>query len=421
MRKALRAADAGLGRDYGKLWTSSACSTFGDGIYLTALLLMAAGLTRDPVLLSTVSVAGTLPGLLFALPGGALADRVDRRRIMWVTDAVRFGFVALVAAAVATDRLTIGLLAAVSFALATGEILYTTASQSIVPQIVSRAPERLQRANSRLVSAQILLRDFVGRPLGGALYGVVAWLPPALNALSFGLASALIASVPSRPTAIATARTGLLADLREGMRWLWRHRLLRTLAFAVCIDNFAFMLWNSVLVLMLQDRFGLGGFGFGVMTACLGIGGIVGSLGVSWVSRRAGIAATMMGAMVLEGLATVVVGLTSERVVAGAMLFAVGAAAIGWNVVTVSLRQSLVPAGLQGRVNGTYRLVALAGAPAGAALGGLIGTWQGLRAPFLWSAAVVLLCALMAARVVNRRSVAEAEADVEEDAHLDAT
>lgn len=405
------ATDARLGGDYWRLWGSSSSSTLGDGIYLTALLLLAATLTKDPVQLSMVSLAGTLPWLLFALPGGALVDRLDRRRVMWVTDSVRFAIVAVFAVLVATGHATLWLLVAVSFALASGETLYVTASQSIVPQIVSSAPDRLQRANSRLVSAQILTRDFVGRPLGGALFGVAAWLPVAGNAVSFGVAAALIARVRQGPVTPVAPRRHVFVEVRDGMRWLWRHRLLRSLALMVGVDNFAFMLWNSVLVLMLQERFHLGGFGYGVLTACLGVGGITGSLGVVRLSRRAGLAATMIGAMALEGAATAVLGLAHDRVFAGAALAAVGAGAIGWNVVTVSLRQSIVPAALQGRVNGAYRLIAVVGAPVGAVVGGALASWRGLAAPFLVGAATVAVVAVVATTVVTRRVVEQAQED----------
>ena len=405
-----------LGGDYWRLWGSSSSSTLGDGLYLTALPLLAATLTRDPVQISMVTLAGTLPWLLFALPSGALVDRLDRRRVMWMTDAVRFAIAAVLTVLVATGHAPLWLLVVVSFALATGETLYVTAAQSIVPQIVSSAPDRLQRANSRLISAQVLLRDLLGRPVGGALFGVAGWVPVAGNAVSFAVAAALIGRIRQRPVVPVAPRRHVLVEVRDGMRWLWRHRLLRSLALMVGIDNFAVMLWSAVLVLMVRERFHIDSFGYGVLTACLGIGGILGSFGVVHLSRRAGPAAAMIGAMALEAVATLVLGLTQNRVLAGVALAAVGAGAIGWNVISVSLRQSVVPAALQGRVNGAYRLIAVSGAPVGAAAGGALASWLGLAAPFLVGGVVIAVVAALGTTIVTRRAVEQAREEAEAEA-----
>jgi predicted MFS family arabinose efflux permease len=306
-------------------------------------------------------------------------------------------------------------LAAASFVLATGETLYVTASQSVVPRIVSRAPDRLQRANSWLVSAQIVLRDFMGRPVGGALFGVVAWLPVLLNAVSAGLGALLIArirGVAPRPRT-DTNRRSLPREVADGMRWLWRHRVLRTLALATCVNNLAFAGWTVILVLLLQDRFDVSGLGFGAMTACLGVGGLVGSFGAPRLSRRIGMAAVLFAAMLGEGLATAVLGLAPVWPLAVAMLLTIGGCAIGWNVVSVSLRQSIVPDDLLGRVNSAYRFLAVAGAPIGAAVGGVLARWQGLSAPFLVGALLIVVAAVGIAAVVTPRAVEAAQSGAE--------
>lgn len=219
-----------------------------------------------------------------------------------------------------------------------------------------------------------------------------------------------IRGAESRPRAAAQRRP-LLREVADGRRWLWRHRLLRTLALAVCVDNLAFTAWTVVLVLMLQHRFDVNGLG--AMTACLGVGGIVGGFGIPRLSRRFGMAALLVMAMLGEGLATAVLGLASVWPLAVAMLFAIGGCAIGWNVVSVSLRQSIVPDDLLGRVNSAYRLLAVAGAPVGAAGGGLLARWQGLSAPFLVGALAIVLVAVGIATVVTPRAIEAAQSAAE--------
>ena len=166
-----------LGRDFRLLWFASAISNLGDGIFLVALPLLAASITRSPAELSLVVLAGRLPWLLFALVSGALVDRWDRKRVMWVVDAVRFAIVGTLAWAVAADVATIPLLAVVSFVLGVGETLFDSAAQSIVPAVVGRESNRLEQANGQMYAAEIVTNQFVGPPSGGFLYAITRAVP----------------------------------------------------------------------------------------------------------------------------------------------------------------------------------------------------------------------------------------------------
>ena len=128
------------GRGFAKLWAAQGVSNVGDGVYGTALPLLAATLTRDPLLVSVVSFAEWLPWLLFGLLSGALLDRWDRRRVMWTVDAGRFVVVGGLAVAVLLDQAGIALLAAVGFLLGTGQTLVDTGAKSILPALISRDP-----------------------------------------------------------------------------------------------------------------------------------------------------------------------------------------------------------------------------------------------------------------------------------------
>src|SRR6266508_185989 len=112
-----------LGPHYHKLWTAAAISNLGDGVFLTALPLLAATLTRDPLQVSLVFAAGWLPWLLLGLVSGALADRWDRRRVMWTVDAARFAVVGFLGVAVWAGWATIPLLVGAAFLLGAGQTL----------------------------------------------------------------------------------------------------------------------------------------------------------------------------------------------------------------------------------------------------------------------------------------------------------
>jgi MFS family permease len=169
---------AGLGPGYHKLWTAQTISNLGDGIFLSALPLLAATLTRDPLPISLVTFASWLPWLLFGLVSGALVDRWDRRRLMWRVDAARFALIGFLAAAVLADWATIPMLATIGFLLGIGQTLFDNAAQPLIPALVGRGSQRLERANSQLYGAQTISETFAGPPAGGALFALAPWWPP---------------------------------------------------------------------------------------------------------------------------------------------------------------------------------------------------------------------------------------------------
>ncbi len=402
------------GSGFAKLWAAQAVSNVGDGVYGTALPLLAATLTRDPLLVSVVSFAEWLPWLLFGLLSGALLDRWDRRRVMWTVDAARFVVVGGLAVAVLADQAGIALLAAVGFVLGTGQTLVDTGAHSILPALVSRDPQRLARANGRLVGTHVITQELAGPPAGGFLFSLAAWIPFAVDAASFVAGSALVASIRGHfgPTAGEPGdggrRTTLRAEIAEGLRWLAAHRVLRTTAAMVAVVNLLASGSGAVMVLFAQEKLGLDAVGYGLLFSGSAVGGVLGSLVAAGVDRVAGTARIVVWTMVLSALAYLVFGLSSDPWLAGVMFGLVGFFTVVFNVVLGSLRQALSPDRLLGRVISAFRLFSYGAVPLGSLLGGIMARSFGLRAPFVVAGVVIPVAALLCLPAINARTIAEA-------------
>jgi MFS family permease len=404
---------------FARLWTASAASNLADGVLWVVVPLLATALTRSPALVAGVTLAQRLPWLLFALPAGALADRLDRRRTMFNVELLRVVVIGALTAATITGTASIWLLYAGAIVLGVGETLYDTAAQSAITAIVPK--DELAKANGRLYAAEMTANTLVGPPLGGLLAGITVagavWAGYAIglgaSALLFGLAAGLIALLtgsfkPER----SGGRTSMRADVMEGLRYLGGHSVLRTLAIMTGVQNLAFSSFMSVFVLYAVgpgSAMGLPTSAYGLLMTAMGIGGVVGSLATEralrYVSRG-----TVLGISLFAGALFVGVPALTAGVVPITTGFLIGSVTIvSWNVVTVSLRQSITPDHLLGRVNAGYRLLAWGSMPLGAALGGFLGEQFGLRATFAVSAAITLSL-LPLLRLVTTAKLEAAEA-----------
>jgi MFS family permease len=404
-----------LGLPFWQLWSASTLSNLADGLVKIALPLLAVTLTDSPGQVAGVTLAVTLPWLFFALPAGALADRVDRRIAMVTANVVRAAAVGVLAVALVlgleSSAAAIWALYALALLLGTAETVYDTSAQSILPQVVPR--DRLPRANGRLIAAELTANEFVGPPLGGLLVaaGVAAAFatPAALWAAAVGALLLLRGgfSVPREEP------TSLRADVAEGLRYLWRHRVLRALAAMTGLFNFASNATFAVFVLHAvgpDSALGLTGSTYGLLFATLAAGNLVGALLADPIIRRLGRSRSLFLGL-LGGVGTVGIPAltTNPLVIAGA--FVVGGLTNAlWNVVAVSLRQRITPDRILGRINSSYRLVAWGTRPLGAAAGGLLGELLGLRAVFVIAAALIL-ATLFGMTQVTEAAISTAEHD----------
>jgi MFS family permease len=391
----------GLGRAYWRLWTSSTLSNLADGLFQVALPLVAIGLTRAPTSIAGLTVALSLPWLLVALPAGAIADRQDRRRLMLGANLARAALLGVLTVAAAADAASMWLLYLVALGAGVAETLYDTSAQSMLPQLVRR--DQLSRANGRLFGAQLTANEFVGPPLGGALVlagAALAFAVPA--ALWLAAVGALL--LLSGPFRVARAqRTTLRTDVAEGLRFLWRHRILRTLAVMTGVFNLAS---NGLFAIFVLYAVGPGSAmeltepGYGVLLATLAAGSLTGSLLAEPLERRLGRARTLTLAFSMAALIALTPALTADPVLVGLAFFGGGMAIIVSNVITVSLRQLITPDRLLGRVNSGYRLFAWGTRPIGALTGGVLGQLVGLRPVFV-AMGMLMLSVLVGMRIVT--------------------
>ncbi|WP_223198916.1 MFS transporter [Solihabitans fulvus] len=412
VRDAARTERPTLGRDYWRLWTSASLSSLADGILKVALPLVAIGFTRSPTAIAGLAFAFTLPWLLFALPAGAFADRLDRRRTMVAAELVRAGLLAGLVLAVLFDAGSIAALYVVAFCVGTAETVYDTSAQALAPQLVPRA--RLARANGWLYAAELTANQFIGPPLAGVLVTVgtlAAFVTPvALWIVALGA----LLLVRGRFRVPRDRSATLRADIAEGLRFLWRHRLLRTFAAMVGVFNFTTNATWAVLVLYAvgpTSAMRLTERSFGVLLTAVAVGGVVGSVIAEPAERALG-RARLLGVSFLAGAALVgLPALTANPILVGVAFFVGSAGIIVSNIVMVSLRQRVTPDRLLGRVNSGYRLVAWGSRPLGAAAGGLLAQLLGLRAVFAVMGVLALAVLLWMATVTDRAmDAAEREA-----------
>lgn len=398
----------GLSPAFHRLLSASIASNLADGIIVVTFSLAAAALTKEPAQVAGVAVAGTLPQVLGALHAGAIADRMDRRRLLVGVQVLRLGVLALLTLATVVGALGIPLLAAGAFALAIGQTFYDTTSQAILPMVAS--PEQLTRANSRLGAAETLADQFLGPPLGGVLVSLGAALAWGGGMLGYVLALAGLLLLRGD---FRVRRTGpersLTGDIVDGVRWLATHPLQRTISLMVAVGAFAASAVFAVFVLyaVAPGPVGLSEVGYGLLLTAMGVGSLIGAAIVERIERRLGTARTLIASHVAFGLLFVIPAVTAAVVPVALAFGLFGLTTMVWNVTNVSLRQRFIPHALYGRVHAGHRLVTRGGALLGGITGGVVGSVAGLTTVF-WLAAVVVLLSAAGALVVNDRNVSAA-------------
>jgi len=428
-----------LGLSYWKLWTASVTSNLGDGIAQIAYPWLASAVTRDPVLIALIAVAQRLPWLLFTLPAGVITDRVDRRKIMVSMDVVRTILTLGVAAAVvasesslptpeeiaggidiATNYGLYTVLVAASLLFGFAEVLRDNAAQTILPAIVE--PEGLEVANGRLWGAEMVTNSFIGPPLGSFLIAFMFALPFFVDAGTFAVAAALVFLIPGDFRTHKDGSPGKVQwgkEISEGFRWLWHHPLLRPMAIILGVMNALGMVGFATFVLFAQEVLGVSAFVFAILGTGGAIGGIIGSIAAPKISEKLGSGTSLYITLIGGAVTSLIIGLSSIWPMVWLMTTAFTFTAVLWNVITVSLRQTIIPDRLLGRVNSVYRFFAWGMMPIGLAIGGLIvsatesagGRELALRIPWFVAAAAFGVLFIYAAPRLTTAKIEEARTE----------
>ncbi|MEU2541958.1 MFS transporter [Streptomyces iakyrus] len=389
---------------FGRLWSAAVLSSFGDALRTAALPLLAVTLTDDPLLIASVTACGYLPWIVFGLLGGAVADRVDRRRAMWTVDALRGLLVAAFAVAVALGHASIGLLIVLAFALTTLQTLFDNAATALLPALVDR--DGLGSANARLMTGQRVAGGLLGGPVVPLLLAAGAAVPFAADAVTFLVAAALIATLPApapdrepRP-----AGSTLRREIAEGLRVLTRDKALRALCTATALCNIGMGALVATLVILVTGWLDAGNTGYAVATTAYTVGSLAGGAAGGRLVARFGRMRLVLVAGTAQTAALLVMGSVRSMVALVAALAVFGFMGMVWNVNTMTLMQQRSPAELLGRVSSAFRTLAVAGTPLGALLGGAVAAAWGENTP-AWLAAAFFVLSVTALIPARRSDV----------------
>jgi predicted MFS family arabinose efflux permease len=341
-----------------------------------------------------LQTALTAPFVLFAIPAGLLADRMPRRLLMAAAEALRALALLAILMAFASGVLTLPLLAALGFAAVCGTVVFSVAAPALVPSLV--APTRLATANARIELARTIA--FAGGPaLGGMLVGWIGGAPAFGVAAALSLIAALCLAGIAEPSRAPVPRRHPIADIREGAAFVLNHALLRPVFVTQFIFNTAHFLLLAVFVPYAVHRLGLSAGGVGTVLSMFGIGMVCGALLATRILRRLPFG-TVIGLGPVTGFAAaLVMALTTfvpSPLLAALSFFMLGAGPILWVISTTTLRQSVTPAGLLGRVS-AINILSYGARPLGSLLGAIVGGRYGADVCLYLVAAIFGLQALV--------------------------
>ena len=430
-----------LSASYWKLWGATTISNLGDGIVAIAYPWLASAVTRSPLLIALSAVVSRLPWLVFTLHAGVITDRFNRKRIIVAMDTLRGLLTIAIGIFVYLEReslpslneltsltnletnytlYSVILITAFLFGLA--EVLRDNCAQTLMPAVVE--DKDLEKANGRMWSAESLTNSFIGPPLGSFIIAIAIFLPFFVDAVTFFLAAALIAGMkPTVKSFEPETKSGPInfrAEIKEGFSWLWSHTLLRPMAIILGLLNAIASLSAAVYILFAQEVLNTTVFIFAVLGTAAAVGGILGGLLGPKISEKIGSGRSLAIALFVMPLGALLIGFASQWYVVWALIFFQTFAGVLWNVVTVSLRQSLIPTNLLGRVNSVYRFFAWGTIPIGTLLGGgvvftlegLIGREMAFRSVYFIGATLGFILFVYAIRVLTTEAIDKARASI---------
>lgn len=389
-------------RDFQLLWAGQAISIIGSRTSQIAYPLLVLAMTGSAAAAGVVGFLGTLPYILLQLPAGAVMDRVNRRRVMVACDVVRLLALGSIPLAAAVGRLTLVQVTIVAFIEGTGFVFFRLGEVSAIRIVVPPAqhPEALAQNEARLRAATLL-----GNPIGGFLFDIGRTLPFLADAVTyvFSLVTLLLIRSPFEEARTEHQRRNVVAEVVEGIRWLWGQHYVLIVNTAASVTNALFQVVVLVVIVAERQR-GASATVIGLVLAGWGAGGVLGSLAGGWISRRVRVSIVILTTLWLWPLLTPLVGVVGNPIVLAAVMGALASMGAVWNVATSTVYYRLVPDRLIARVSSVGSLTAFGALPVGAlAAGILVQAFGPARAGFIAAAGMLVMAALTTAAPSVRR------------------
>lgn len=363
-----------LGRDFWLYFSGQSVSQLGSSFTTFALPLLVFKLTHSATSLAITTAATFLPYLLFGLVLGAVVDRVDRRRMMLRTDMARALVVAVLPVLSLLGVLEVWQIYVVTFVQSTLGILFGCGEFAAIPALVGE--EELVTANAR-----VMAMNNVGPVLGPTVAGALVALVPVAQLLFFDAGSFLVSACclaaiqrsfnegMAPVSRVGSLIGSLLADVREGLGYVWRHPALRSISIMMALINFVYSTASAQLVLFAKRALHASNSEVGFLFACGAAGIVVVSLLAGPIRRRLSFAVTALGALVVSGLALTAMALVHSYPAALVLWGASSGFGLLLNINTGALRQAIVPPQLFGRVVSVAQVLAWSAIPLGSIAG----------------------------------------------------
>jgi MFS family permease len=387
-----------LGPAFNRMWGASLLTNLADGVLMAAAPLLAVTLTKNPVLISLLSALVMLPWLLFAIPIGAIVDRVDRRFLLAGSNAVRFVIAALIALSISTHTITIYFLFIATFLIGICEVTADTTSQSLIPQILDKS--QFEEGNSRLQVSEMVIQGFIGTPISGFLYAVAIYLPFVANSLGFLVAAGLAASIPVkflqdiRTEENADKKSDFIGEMKFGIQYLYRDKLLLRLVVTTASIGLCYSMATSTIILFMLNEMNLKPSLFGLALSIQGSGAILGGILAPKLSATFGRSKVMALSIFLSSFFVLLEGFSPNIYVLIALATIGSFAITNWNILLMATYQSVIPVHLFGRIHGTRRTIVWGLMPIGSVLGGFIAK-AGLRVPLIVGGTIATVISLL--------------------------